>query len=94
MGIKEGTAGNDHSDMTESADHPRDPEVPAVPASGLTSEEDDDLRRLHWLAQNATLSPLLQERMLERRVRDRRSEIRQPREFATPANPPFEGGAE
>lgn len=93
MGIKDGAACNDHSDMTESADHCRDPEASAVPAPGLTRDEDDDLRRLHWLAQNATLSPLLQKRMFERRVRDRRSEVRQPREFATTPHPEPEGGA-
>ncbi len=87
--------GNDHCDMTEPAERQSDlDEVEAGPGSGLTKEEDDDLRRLHWLAQNATLSPLLQERMLERRVRDRRSEVRQPREFAAPVHPTPEAGAE
>lgn len=48
----------------------------------LTREEDDELRRLHWIAQWGVLSRLKQERMLELRMRDRRQEIRPPREFA------------
>jgi hypothetical protein len=47
----------------------------------LSRDEDDDLRRLNWLAQNGTLSPLFEERLLERRLRDRRKDIRPPREF-------------
>ena len=50
--------------------------------SRLTREEDDELRRLHWISQIGCLSQHKRERMLELRLRDRRQEIRQPREFA------------
>ena len=48
----------------------------------LTREEDDELRRLHWLSQVGTLAGKKTERLLELRLRDRRKEIRAPREFA------------
>lgn len=48
----------------------------------LTRDEDDELRRLHWISQIGSLALHKRERLLELRVRDRRSEIRPPREFA------------
>jgi hypothetical protein len=47
----------------------------------LTREEDDELRRLHWFAQVGILSARKRERMIELRLRDRRTEVRAPREF-------------
>jgi hypothetical protein len=60
---------------------------------GLTRDEDDELRRLNWLSQIGTLAARKVERLIELRLRDRRSEIRPPREFeqkrdgATPGDP-------
>lgn len=54
---------------------------PAEIPAGLTREEDDELRRLHWLSQIGTLAARKVERLIELRLRDRRSEIRPPREF-------------
>ena len=48
----------------------------------LTREEDDELRRLHWISQIGFLSQHKRERMVELRLRDRRQVIREPREFA------------
>ena len=48
----------------------------------LTRQEDDELRRLHWISKIGSLSLHKRERMLELRMRDRRQEIRPPREFA------------
>lgn len=48
---------------------------------GLTSEEDDELRRLHYFSQIGTLAGAKLERILELRLRDRRATIRPPREF-------------
>ena len=48
----------------------------------LTRQEDDELRRLNWFSQIGILSQHKRERMLELRLRDRRNEIRGPREFA------------
>ena len=48
----------------------------------LTRAEDDELRRLHWFSQVGILSQRKRERLLELRLRDRRNEIRAPREFA------------
>lgn len=48
---------------------------------GLTPEEDDDLRRLHYLSTMAALSPRSQERLIQLRLDDRRQEIREPREL-------------
>lgn len=55
-------------------------EVP--PTAGLSEEEDDDLRRLAYLAGTAGLSPWSQSRVNELRSRDRREDIRPPREIA------------
>ena len=49
---------------------------------GLSPAEDDELRRLHWLSQIGSLAGRKAERLLELRLRDRRKEIRAPREFA------------
>lgn len=51
-------------------------------AQGLTAEEDDELRRLHYFNQVGRLSGGKLERFLELRLRDRRATIRPPREFA------------
>ncbi len=47
----------------------------------LSEEEDDEIRRLNYLAQQGSLSPWSRERLLELRLGDRRKEIRPPREF-------------
>lgn len=47
----------------------------------LSEEEDNELRRLNFLAQHAELSARSKERLLELRMRDRRAEVRPPREF-------------
>jgi hypothetical protein len=47
----------------------------------LSREEDDELRRLYFMSQHGELSARSQERMLELRLRDRREEIRPPREL-------------
>lgn len=48
---------------------------------GLTSAEDDELRRLHWLSRMGVLAVRKVERLIELRLRDRRTEVREPREF-------------
>ena len=53
----------------------------------LSPEEDDELRRLRYLADSGTLSERCRARIRELRSRDRRSEIRPPREFANAAEP-------
>jgi hypothetical protein len=62
-------------------------ETAAIP-DGLTREEDDELRRLHWFAQIGTLAARRVERLIELRLRDRRKEVRPPREFEEKATPP------
>lgn len=47
----------------------------------LTREEDDELRRLNYMAQHGELSERSKERMVELRLRDRRQEIRPTREL-------------
>lgn len=51
---------------------------------GLTPEEDDELRRVAFLAQFGNVAEHLSERFRELRARDRRAEIRDP----VPAAPP------
>ena len=46
---------------------------------GLTRVEDNELRRLNWMAQRGRLTDALHERMIELRLRDRRKTIRRPR---------------
>lgn len=48
---------------------------------GLTFEEDEELRRLNYLNEIGCLSTYKVDRLLELRVRDRRAQIRAPREF-------------
>ena len=48
----------------------------------LNREEDEELRRLHFISQIGCLSQHKRERMLELRLRDRRQEVRPPREVA------------
>lgn len=50
-------------------------------AQGLTRDEDDELRRLHYFSQVGQLAGPKLERFLELRLRDRRKAIRPPREF-------------
>lgn len=47
---------------------------------GLTSEEDDSLRRLAWFAQTVGVSQWTRTRIDDLRKRDRRNEVRPPRE--------------
>jgi hypothetical protein len=47
----------------------------------LTSEEDDELRRLGYLQKMDQLSERSQVRLVELRLRDRRGRVRKPREF-------------
>ncbi|HEX6395736.1 MAG TPA: hypothetical protein VFZ97_20070 [Acidimicrobiales bacterium] len=56
-------------------------EETAAIAEGLTPQEDDELRRLHWFSQIGSLGPRKAERMIELRLRDRRAVIRPPRDF-------------
>jgi anti-sigma regulatory factor (Ser/Thr protein kinase) len=56
-------------------------EAPSLPQK-LSREEDDELRRLHWFSRIGKLSAAKCERLVELRIRDRRKEIRPPREFA------------
>jgi hypothetical protein len=67
--------------MPETRVSPATQDVPAVDQK-LTREEDDELRRLHWFSQIGVLSLAKRERMLELRLRDRRKDVRAPREFA------------
>lgn len=48
---------------------------------GLTRDEDDALRRLAYFAENAGLSKWSESRLKELRSRDRRDDIRLPREI-------------
>ena len=66
--------------MPESRAH-ADPYAPDGPPR-LTTDEDDELRRLHWISRIGSLSMSKRERILELRIRDRRNGIRAPREFA------------
>lgn len=67
--------------MASSAEQQEGPGPEGAILERLNRDEDDDLRRLYWLSQNGTLSDLFEIRLLERRLRDRRAEIRPPREF-------------
>jgi hypothetical protein len=53
----------------------------------LSAGEDDELRRLHYLSKMGHLSERSRDRFIELRLRDRRQEIREPREFGTDARP-------
>lgn len=62
------------------------------PDDRLSRDEDDELRRLHWFSEVAMLSGQKVERIVELRLRDRRAEIRQPREIPTGEGEPRSGG--
>jgi hypothetical protein len=47
----------------------------------LTRDEDDELRRLHWFSELAPLADTKRRRFAELRSRDRRNEVRSPREL-------------
>lgn len=53
----------------------------APQTDGLSEEEDDALRRLSYFADNAGLSKWSTTRLSELRSRDRRDEVRLPREL-------------
>jgi len=54
---------------------------------GLTRDEDDELRRLGYLAKFGLLTGELEERVGELRLKDRRETIREPRSFEGEAVP-------
>ena len=56
-------------------------EPTADPLPQLTQDEDNELRRLEWISQVGTVALHKQERLMELRVRDRRQQIRPPREI-------------
>ncbi len=47
-------------------------------AQGLTAEEDEELRRLHAMAEFGAVAVHLRDRYLELRRRDRRVDVREP----------------
>jgi hypothetical protein len=51
--------------------------------NAVSPQEDDELRRLHYLSKLGPLSRRSEQRIIELRLRDRREEIREPREFGT-----------
>ena len=53
----------------------------AAEEHGLTRDEDDELRRLHYFSHFGALAGQKLERFLELRLRDRRRAVRTPREF-------------
>lgn len=53
----------------------------AMPERHLTRAEDDDLRRLTWLSQIGVLSSCKRRCLIDLLIRDRRQEVRAPREF-------------
>jgi hypothetical protein len=61
---------------------------------GLTRDEDDELRRLHYFSQFGALAGQKLERFLELRLRDRRKAVRKPREFDVSEQPKADMGAE
>lgn len=64
---------------------PKDPspsEDGAQVARELSYDEDAELRRLNYLAEIGTLTGVKAERLIELRLRDRRNEVRAPRESA------------
>jgi hypothetical protein len=71
-------------DMAETRSAAPDEEALVLP-QGLTREEDDELRRLHWFSQIGILASRRVERLIELRLRDRRNQVRPPREFAEEA---------
>lgn len=69
--------------MRESRQRPADGRDDAAVRETLTRDEDDELRRLNFLAQTGPLSERSKARMLELRLRDRRETVRPPREVET-----------
>ena len=68
---------------------------PAEPVGGgLTRDEDDELRRLHYFSQLGALAGQKLERVLELRVNDRRKAVRAPREFDDSDQPRAEAKVE
>ncbi|HUB69732.1 MAG TPA: hypothetical protein VL984_04880 [Acidimicrobiales bacterium] len=64
--------------MTGKEDNDQE-QVPRKERPGLTREEDDELRRLAFMARFGALDHELNKRIAELRSRDRRKEIRNPR---------------
>lgn len=58
----------------------QDVEPLCILSNGLSPDEDDELRRLNFLATVGQLSDSRQERLVELRLRDRRDDVREPRE--------------
>jgi hypothetical protein len=58
------------------------PQTDGLTEPGLTEQEDDALRRLSYFADNAGLSEWSKSRLSELRSRDRRDEVRLPRELS------------
>lgn len=54
----------------------------AASSKRLSYDEDEELRRLNYLAEIGTLAGVKAERLVELRLRDRREEVRPPREVA------------
>lgn len=75
----------------------RTPPDQSAVVDGLTRDEDDELRRLHYFSNIGALAGQRFERFLELRLRDRRKDVRVPREFEMPgareAEPKPEGQA-
>lgn len=57
-------------------------------SDGLSRQEDDELRRLNYFGEVGTLAGSKLERFAELRLRDRRKEIRAPREFGEDKSSP------
>lgn len=55
---------------------------PTPEPAQLTHAEDQELRRLNYLAEIGTLAGVKAERLIELRLRDRRNEVRPPDEYA------------
>lgn len=62
------------------------------PDDRLTRDEDDELRRLHWFSEVGMLSDEKAGRVVQLRVRDRRAEIREPREIPAGESKPRSAG--
>lgn len=58
------------------------PQADGLAEEGLTEAEDDALRRLSYFADNAGLSQWSKVRLSDLRSRDRRDEVRPPRELS------------
>jgi hypothetical protein len=63
-------------------------DLPDAVCERVTVEEDSELRRLNYMAKMGQLSEHSRERMLELRLRDRRQDVREPREFGGDDGPP------